>query len=231
MFPEAQSFSSRYRLIVKGRHDMTADQPLVFVVDDDVSAREGIEDVLQSVGFPVMSFESAQDFLQCPRPECPACIVLDVRMPNISGLEFQKVLIEAGIRLPVIFITGHGDIPMSVMAMKSGAIEFLTKPVREQSLLDAVNAGVKADRLRRQASKYVSELQKRFELLTPRERQVFALVVTGRPNKKIAAHLKLSEMTVKVHRSQITKKMRANSIIDLAKMADDLGLSAEKSRV
>ena len=229
MFPEARSFSSRCRLIVKGRHDMSVEQPLVFVVDDDASAREGIEDILQSVGLPVMSFGSAQEFLQRPRPDAPGCIVLDVRLPGTSGLEFQKVLIQAGIRLPVIFITGHGDIPMSVMAMKSGAIEFLTKPLREQSLLDAVNAGIEGDRLRRQASKHVSELQLRFELLTPREREVFALVVTGRPNKQIAAQLELSEMTVKVHRSQITKKMRANSIVDLARMADRLGLSAEKS--
>src|SRR5258708_20921476 len=189
MFPEARSFSSRCRLIRKGRHDMSVEQPLVFVVDDDASAREGIEDILQSVGLPVMSFGSAQEFLHGPRPDAPGCIVLDVRLPGISGLEFQKILTEAGIRLPVIFITGHGDIPMSVMAMKSGAIEFLTKPLREQSLLDAVNAGIEADRLRRQASKHVSELRQRFELLTPREREVFALVVTGRPNKQIAACL------------------------------------------
>lgn len=140
---------------MKGRHDMSVEQPLVFVVDDDASAREGIEDILQSVGLPVMSFGSAQEFLQRPRPDAPGCIVLDVRLPGTSGLEFQKVLIQAGIRLPVIFITGHGDIPMSVMAMKSGAIEFLTKPLREQSLLDAVNAGIEGDRLRRQASKHV----------------------------------------------------------------------------
>ena len=208
---------------------MSVEQPLVFVVDDDASAREGIEDILQSVGLSVMSYGSAQEFLHGSHPDAPGCIVLDVRLPGISGLEFQKVLIEAGIRLPVIFITGHGDIPMSVMAMKSGAIEFLTKPFRAQSLLDAVNAGIDADRLRRQGSKHVWELRQRFELLTPRERQVFALVVTGRPNKKIAAQLELSEMTVKVHRSQITKKMRATSIVDLARMADRLGLSAEKS--
>jgi FixJ family two-component response regulator len=215
--------------MVNRQKDMSIERPLVFVVDDDASAREGIEDLLQSVGLPVMSFGSAQEFLQSPRPDAPGCIVLDVRMPGTSGLEFQKVLIEAGIRLPVIFVTGHGDIPMSVMAMKSGAIEFLTKPFREQSLLDAVNAGIESDRLRRQGSKHVSELQQRFELLTPREREVFAFVVTGRPNKQIAAQLGLSETTVKVHRSQITKKMRATSIIDLARIADRLGLSAEKS--
>ena len=177
----------------------------------------------------MISFGSAQEFLQGPRPDAPGCIVLDVRLPGTSGLAFQKVLIEADIHLPVIFITGHGDIPMSVMAMKSGAIEFLTKPLHEQPLLDAVNAGIEGDRLRRRTSKHVSELRRRFKLLTPREREVFALVVTGRPNKQIAAQLGLSEMTVKVHRSQVVKKMQANSIIDLARMAERLGLSAEKS--
>ncbi len=208
---------------------MAVEQPIIFVVDDDVSVREGIKDLLQSVGVPVMSFESAQDFLKGPRPDAPGCIVLDVRLPGTSGLEFQKVLIEASIHLPVIFITGHGDIPMSVMAMKSGAIEFLTKPFREQSLLDAVNAGIERDRARREVWKHVSELRQRFERLTPRERDVFALVVTGRPNKQIAAQLGMSEMTVKVHRSQITKKMRATSIVDLARMADSLAVSAGKS--
>lgn len=207
---------------------MTIEQPLVFVVDDDASVREGIEDLLQSVGLSVMCFGSAQEFLQSPRPDAPGCIVLDVRLPGTSGLEFQKVLIEAGIHLPVIFITGHGDIAMSVMAMKAGAIEFLTKPFREQALLDAINAGIEGDRLRRQGVKHVSELQQRFELLTPREREVFALVATGRPNKQIAAQLELSEMTIKVHRQQITRKMQARSIVELARMADRLGLSAEK---
>lgn len=207
---------------------MIIEQPIVFVVDDDASVREGVEDLLQSVGLSVMCFGSAQEFLQGPRPDAPGCIVLDVRLPGTSGLGFQKVLIEAGIRLPVIFISGHGDIPMAVMAMKSGAIEFLTKPLREQALLDAVNAGIEGDRLRRQGLKQVSELQQRFELLTPREREVLALVVTGRPNKQIAAQLELSEMTIKVHRNQINKKMRASSIVDLVRMADRLGLAAEK---
>jgi FixJ family two-component response regulator len=207
---------------------MSIEQPIVFVVDDDASVREGVEDLLQSVGLSVMCFGSAQEFLQGPRPDAPGCIVLDVRLPGTSGLGFQKVLIEAGIRLPVIFISGHGDIPMAVMAMKSGAIEFLTKPLREQALLDAVNAGIEGDRLRRRGLKQVSELKQRFELLTPREREVLALVVTGRPNKQIAAQLELSEMTIKVHRNQINKKMRASSIVDLVRMADRLGLAAEK---
>jgi RNA polymerase sigma factor (sigma-70 family) len=149
-------------------------------------------------------------------------------LPGASGLEFQKMLIDAGIHSPVIFVTGHGDIPMSVMAMKSGAIEFLTKPFREQSLLDAINAGIEKDRQRRDGLKLVMELQQRFQRLTPREREVFALIVTGRPNKQVAAELGLSEMTVKVHRSQVTKKMRATSIVELARIADRLGLSVDK---
>ncbi len=207
---------------------MRVEQPIIFIVDDDASAREGIEDLLQSVGLRVMSFGSPEDFLKSKRPDAPGCIVLDMRLPNTSGLDFQKVLIGAGIELPVIFITGHGDIPMSVMAMKSGAIEFLTKPFREQSLLDAINAGIEKDRQRRREMRHVSELKQRFESLTPRERDVFALVVTGRPNKQLAAELGLSEMTIKVHRSQITKKMKAGSIVELVRMADRLGISSEK---
>ena len=204
---------------------MCAEQPTIFVVDDDVSAREGIEDLLQSVGLRVMAFSSPLEFLEYERPEVPGCVILDVRLTNTSGLEFQKVLADAGIDLPVIFVTGHGDIPMSVMAMKLGAIEFLTKPFREQSLLDAVNAGIEKDRKRREELRFVSELRRRFESLTSRERDVFALVVTGRPNKQLAVELGLSEMTVKVHRSQITKKMKATSIVELVRMADRLGIS------
>jgi FixJ family two-component response regulator len=204
---------------------MCAEQPTIFVVDDYVSAREGIEDLLQSVGLRVMAFSSPLEFLEYERPEVPGCVILDVRLTNTSGLEFQKVLADAGIDLPVIFVTGHGDIPMSVMAMKLGAIEFLTKPFREQSLLDAVNAGIEKDRKRREELRFVSELRRRFESLTSRERDVFALVVTGRPNKQLAVELGLSEMTVKVHRSQITKKMKATSIVELVRMADRLGIS------
>jgi FixJ family two-component response regulator len=204
---------------------MGVEQPAIFVVDDDVSAREGIEDLLQSVGLRVIAFGSPLEFFEYQRPDVPGCVILDVRLTNTSGLEFQKMLAEAGIDLPVIFVTGHGDIPMSVMAMKLGAIEFLTKPFREQSLLDAVNAGIEKDCQRREELKFVSELRRRFESLTPRERDVFALVVTGRPNKQLAVELGLSEMTVKVHRSQITKKMKATSIVELVRMADRLGIS------
>jgi len=206
---------------------VTVGRPVVFVVDDDVSAREGIEDLLRSMGLPVISFGSAQDFLKVPRPDAPGCIILDVRLPGTSGLEVQRILANAGIHLPVIFITGHGDSPMSVAALKAGAIEFLTKPLREQSLLDAVNAAIEVDRLRRQESKNALELQQRYTLLTQREREIYGLVITGRSNKQIAVLLKLSEMTVKVHRSQIRKKMEATSIVDLVRMADRLGLSAK----
>jgi FixJ family two-component response regulator len=208
---------------------MSEEQPVVFVIDDDASVRDAIADLLRSVGLGVESFRSTQDFLQSKRPDAPGCIVLDVRLPGPSGLEFQRTLNKSNIHLPVIFISGHGDIPMSVRAMKSGAIEFLTKPLPEQELLDAIQTGIERDRARRQEAKVVAELQKRFESLTPREREVLALVVTGRRNKQIAAQAKLSEMTVKVHRSQIMRKMRAKSLIDLVRMADALGVTTRKS--
>ena len=206
------------------------EQPVVFVIDDDASVRGGLEDLLRSVGLAVESFGSAQEFLALKRPDAPGCIVLDVRLPGPSGLEFQRVLAESSIHLPVIFISGHGDIPMSVRAIKSGAIEFLTKPLKEQELLDAVQAGIERDRVRRQEAKLVAELRDRFVSLTSREQEVFALVVTGRPNKQIAYELKLSEMTVKVHRSQGMHKMGARSLVDLARMADKLGVSAAQAQ-
>jgi FixJ family two-component response regulator len=207
---------------------VTEEQPVTFVIDDDALVREGIADLLRSVGLGVQIFGSTREFLQYKRPDAPGCIVLDVRLPGASGLEFQRTLKEAGILLPVIFISGHGDIPMSVRAMKSGAIEFLTKPLREQELLDAVQAGIERDRSRRQEASLVAELRDRFASLTSRERDVIALVVTGRLNKQIAYELKLSEMTVKVHRSQIMRKMAAKSLVELVRMADKLGVSSEK---
>jgi RNA polymerase sigma factor (sigma-70 family) len=206
---------------------MKEEQPLVFVIDDDASVREAIADLLRSVGLAVESFGSTQEFLQAKRPDAPGCIVLDVRLPGPSGLEFQRTLSKSNIHLPVIFISGHGDIAMSVRAMKSGAIEFLTKPLPEQELLDAIQAGIERDRARREQARLVAELQERFDSLTPREREVLALVVTGRRNKQIAAEAKLSEMTVKVHRSQIMRKMRAKSLVDLVRMADALGVSTK----
>ena len=208
---------------------MTEEKSIIFVIDDDASVREGVEDLLHSLGLEVMSFGSTQEFLRTKRPDAAGCIVLDVRLPGPSGLELQRTLLELGVHLPIIFISGHGDISMSVRAMKSGAIEFLTKPLHEQELLDAIQAGIERDRGRRQEAKVVAELRKHFDTLTLREREVLSLVVTGRPNKQIAAQLKLSEMTVKVHRSQIMRKMRAKSLVELVRIADRLGVSGKKT--
>src|SRR5262245_39465865 len=207
---------------------VTEGRPVVFVIDDDQLVRDSVTDLLRSVGLGAESFGSAQEFLQSKRADAPGCIVLDVRLPGASGLEFQRMLAESGIHLPVIFVSGYGDISMSVRAMKSGAIEFLTKPLREQELLDAVQTGIERDRARRQEVRLVAELQERFTSLTARERDVMALIITGRPNKQIADELKLSEATVKVHRSQIMRKMQAKFLVDLVRMADKLGISAGK---
>jgi len=204
------------------------EQPVVFVIDDDASVREALPDLLRSVGLATQSFGTTQEFLQSKRIDAPGCIVLDIRLPGMSGLDFQRTLAEVSIQLPVIFITGHGDISMSVRAIKSGAIEFLTKPVREQELLDAVQAGIERDRARRQKAKLVAGLEERLNSLTPREREILTIVITGRPNKQIAAQLGLSETTVKVHRSEIKRKMQARSVIELVRMADDLGISSKR---
>jgi FixJ family two-component response regulator len=206
------------------------DQPTVFIIDDDASVREALEDLFNSVGLGVEAFVSAQQFLQSKRPDAPGCIVLDVRLPGPSGLEFQRTLMKSGIFLPVIFISGHGDIPMSVEAIKAGAIDFLTKPLHEQRLLDAIQAGIERDRTRRAEEKNAVQLRERFDSLTPREQDVFLIVVTGRPNKQIAAELSLSEMTVKTHRGQIMRKMRAKSLVELVRMADALKASMGISR-
>ena len=208
---------------------MSEPRPVVFVVDDDASVRGAVENLLRSVGLNVETFGSTQEFLQSKRPDAPGCLVLDVRMPGQSGLEFQRTLTTSSIHLPIIFISAYGDIPMSVRAMKSGAVEFLTKPLREQELLDAIQLGIERDRARRQEETAKAELQERLESLTAREREVLAFVITGRLNKQIAAQLDLSETTVKVHRSQIMRKMHARSLVDLVRMADTLGVSAEKS--
>lgn len=208
---------------------MPEEQAVVFVIDDDASVRDALEDLLRSVGLDVRSFRTTQEFLQSKRPDAPACLVLDVRLPGPSGLEFQRELASSGMGLPVIFLTGHGDIPMSVRAIKSGAIEFLTKPFHEQELLDAIQAGIERDRARRQDAVLVAELRKRFDSLTSREREVMSLVVTGRLNKQVAADLDVSEMTIKIHRSQVMRKMSAKSLIDLVRMADKLGISTSTS--
>ena len=203
----------------------TEEKPIVFIIDDDVSVRDGVRDLLRSVGLGVEAFGSTQEFLCGSRPDAPGCIVLDVRLPRVSGLEFQRTLAQSSIHLPIIFISGYGDIPMSVKAMKSGAIEFLTKPLREQELLDAVQAAIEHDRVRRRQVALVSELRNRFDCLTPRERDVLRLVITGSPNKQIAHQLELSEATVKIHRSQVMRKMQARSLVDLLRMADELGVT------
>lgn len=208
---------------------MPEEEPVAFVIDDDAMVRESVADLLSSVGLAARTFGSPREFLDSRRPNSPGCIVLDVRLPGPSGLEFQSSLARSGIDLPVIFITGHGDIPMSVRAMKSGAVEFLTKPLREQELLDAVHLGIERDRVRRRQAKRVAELRERLASLTAREQEVLALVIRGRLGKQIAYELKLSENTVKVHRSQIMRKMSAASLVDLVRMAEQLGVLSVES--
>jgi FixJ family two-component response regulator len=202
-------------------------QPTIIIVDDDPGIRESLESLLRSVGLQVKALGSVPEFLKEGRPEGPACLVLDVRLPGQSGLDFQRELSSANIRVPIIFITGYGDIPMSVQAMKGGAIEFLTKPFRDQDLLDAIQVGLARDRAWLENKKSTAALRARFETLTPREREVMALVVTGRLNKQIAFDIGISEITVKVHRGQVMRKMRAASLPDLARMADKLTLTPE----
>jgi FixJ family two-component response regulator len=204
--------------------------PTVMVVEDDPGVRDSLGKLLRSAGFRVSLLGSVSDFLTADRPEGPACLVLDVRLPGQSGLELQRELAGAKRQLPIIFITGHGDIPMSVQAMKGGAIEFLTKPFREQDLLEAIQLGHARDRARLEQEQAMAGLKVRFETLTPREREVMASVATGRLNKQIAADLGVSEITVKVHRGQVMRKMRASSLPDLARMADQLQLAPTKPR-
>jgi RNA polymerase sigma factor (sigma-70 family) len=199
-------------------------RPVVMVVDDDVGVREAVQGLLQSVGMQVIGFASVQDFLDAERPTGPACLVLDVRMPGKSGLDLLDELNRRNISLPTIFITGHGDVPMSVRAMKAGAVEFLGKPFREQELLDAIQAAVEQDSVRRPRELADEVLRSKLNSLTPRERQVLVLVAQGMLNKQIAAELDLSEITVKVHRGQAMRKMEAHSLADLVLMADRLGL-------
>jgi FixJ family two-component response regulator len=204
---------------------MTNKLAVVYVIDDDPSMRAALEDLVGSIGLQVHAFSSPQEFLESKRPEAPSCLVLDVRLPGMSGLTFQKELARAGSDLPIIFITGHGDIPMSVRAMKAGAIEFLTKPFHHQDLLDAIHAAIERDSETRQRTVLVTELRVRHATLTERERQIMRLVVSGRANKQIAAELNLSEMTVKVHRGQVMRKMKAGSLPELVRMADRLDAS------
>jgi FixJ family two-component response regulator len=208
---------------------MVEERAVVFVIDDDPSMRSALEDLVSTVDLEVRAFASPQEFLQSKPPDAPGCLVLDIRLPGMSGLTFQQELTKEGLGLPVIFITGHGDIPMSVRAMKAGAVEFLTKPFHDQDLLDAIHSAIERDRKRRREAVRVAELRERFATLSERERQIMTLVVIGRANKQIAAELGLSEMTVKVHRGQVMRKMRAGSLPELVRMADRLGDSTATS--
>jgi FixJ family two-component response regulator len=201
--------------------------PTVVLVDDDPSIRTALNDLFQSVGLQVRVFESAREFLANQRPDGPCCLVLDVRLPGKSGLDFQRELNDENVHLPIIFLTGHGDIPMSVRAMKAGAVEFLTKPFREQDLLDAVQVALDRDRATREDAKLLAALQRRFASLTPREQAVMGLIVAGRRNKQIAGEIGTSEVTVKVHRSNLMRKMEALSLADLIVMAGKLGLAGK----
>jgi FixJ family two-component response regulator len=202
--------------------------PQVFVIDDDDGVRSALQTLLRSVGLRVSTFGSPAEFLASQRPDGPSCLVLDVRLPGLSGLDFQAELTKAEIRVPIIFITGHGDIPMTVRAMKAGAVEFLSKPFRDQDLLDAVQLGLDRDRARRESDKTMSGLQQAFRALSAREQQVMPLVTQGLMNKQIAAEIGVSEITVKVHRGNVMRKMGAKSVADLVRMADALGLQRGK---
>jgi FixJ family two-component response regulator len=214
---------------LKSSHEpASAKEPIVCVIDDDVAVRTTLSSLFRSVGLRVDLFGSAREFTQTKMPDVASCLVLDIRLPGVSGLEFQAELAEADIRIPIIFMTGHGDIPMSVKAMKAGAIDFLTKPFRDQDILDAVTRAIERDQKRRDSEKGVSEVRIQFDSLTSREREVMKLVIAGLMNKQIAAELGLSEITVKVHRGHMMQKMKARSLLDLMGMADLLGMPRAK---
>jgi FixJ family two-component response regulator len=203
-------------------------ESIVFIIDDDPLYRASTERLLRSVGFSVQSFQSARDFVDSRRPNVPSCLILDVRLPGLSGLDLQRELAEAGVHLPIIFVTGHGDIPMSVQAMKAGAVEFLTKPFRDQSLLDAIRQAIERDRVAHQQRAREANLRQRYESLGPREHEVFNCVVSGMLNKQIADELGATERTIKFHRGHIMRKMQARSLAELVRMAEALGIASRE---
>jgi FixJ family two-component response regulator len=204
---------------------MTEPASIVFVVDDDPSVRRAIKRLVESVGLHVELFGSVTEFINSSQPDVASCLVLDIRLPGISGLDFQRELVQANNGIPIIFITAHGDIPMTVRAMKAGAVEFLTKPFRDQDLLDAIQVGLERDRVRRQRQAETATLRERLESLTPREREILPLVVSGLLNKQVAAEIGATEATVKVHRSQLMRKMGASSLADLVRMSEKIGIA------
>jgi FixJ family two-component response regulator len=211
--------------MIKQKDDST---PIVFVIDDDTSVRDAMSSLFRSVGLKVELFASPAEFLRAPRVDGPSCLVLDVRLPGLSGLDFQSDLDKAGIHIPIVFMTGHGDIPMAVKAMKAGAVEFLSKPFRDQDMLDAVRAAFASDFARRERDKTAAQLRTNFEKLTAREQEIMTLVAAGLMNKQIAAEIGVSEITVKFHRGNVTRKMGARSVAELVRMADMLGLRRDR---